>query len=74
MKSVDNDNVFTKPSKSRELLTLILETYPHDFNRIMYGIEPSAGDGSFVDVMKERLPKVIAVDINPKNEIGLRIN
>jgi hypothetical protein len=33
---------------------------------VTYGIEPSAGDGSFVDVMKEMLPKVIAIDIEPK--------
>lgn len=66
MTSKANDNIFTCPLKARNLLSFILETYPHDFNDVIYGIEPAAGDGSFVDVMKEMIPKVIAMDIEPK--------
>lgn len=59
-----SDEVFTEPEKAKSLLRSIVDSHTADFTNITYGIEPSAGDGAFVDAMKD-LFEVIAMDIKP---------
>jgi len=70
MKKTPNDVIFTRKEIAEKLVETIFEKFPKDFKTVINGIEPSAGSGAFVDIMKKYFKNVICMDIDPqRNDI-----
>jgi len=64
----NSDIIFTRKTIAGDLLEKIIQKFPDDFKDVVYAIEPSAGNGAFVDHLKSKFSNVIALDIAPKRE------
>ena len=59
--------MFTRPEKAYEYVERIINTFPEYIQQTMHAIEPSAGSGAFLQVLKKHFSTVDALDIEPNN-------
>lgn len=63
---VDRDAFFTPRETSQKIVDYLLEEYPEW--RGLEWVEPSAGDGSFIDACENRGVSIIGYDLDPQRE------